>query len=1520
MTGVTDRRDSAALYDPAFEHDACGVGFVAHVKGKRSHEIVKLGLTVLDNLVHRGATGCDPDTGDGAGILLQMPDRFLRESIGFSLPESGHYGVGMLFLPKSADARAECCEIVERVIKQEGQLLLGWRDVPTDSSHIGSLAKETEPAVRQVFVERGRITSPDAFERKLYVIRKVIEREVATALTDSSSFYVASLSSKTIIYKGLVLPHQIRGYYPDLVDERMETALALVHQRFSTNTFPAWPLAHPYRYLAHNGEINTIQGNRNWMKAREAGLESQVLGDDIRKCYPLVSQKGSDSATLDNAVELLVMGGRSLAHAMMVLLPEAWVGNKLMDPARRDFYEYNACVMEPWDGPAAVAFTDGVQIGATLDRNGLRPARYTVTHDGLVVLASETGVVEFAPERVKERGRLQPGKIFLVDTEAGEILSDEKLKSEICTAHPYGEWLQQNRIDLAQLPEPDGDELPGHVSLIARQKAFGYTSEEVKLLVTPLARGGEEALGSMGTDTPLAVLSHRSVPLYSYFKQLFAQVTNPPIDPIREELVMSLADYIGKDGSLLEDVPENAHQIKLDSPVLTNSQLEKLRWLDDEKGDILRTWTIRCVFRADKPEGELERAVERICRQASEALERGVGAIVLSDRDAGPEYAPIPSLLAISAVHHHLIREGTRTKVALIVESGDAREVHHVACLLGYGASAVNPYLLFDTVDDLIMQGILTDISLEKAEKNIVKGLNKGLLKVMSKMGISTVQSYRGAQIFEAVGISSAVIGRYFTGTPSRIEGVGFSDLEREVRRLHQSAWPKEILAGGLDLEVGGEYQWRRYGEWHAINPDMVEKLQKAVRTDDTEKGFDTFKEFSEAVNVEGERAATLRGLMTFTPAGPPVPLEEVEDTKSIVKRFATGAMSLGSISRESHEALAIAMNRLGGKSNTGEGGEDPARFFDERRSAIKQIASGRFGVTTHYLVHADELQIKMAQGAKPGEGGQLMGHKVDDYIASIRRSTPGVTLISPPPHHDIYSIEDLAQLIFDLKNVNPKARISVKLVAEVGVGTVAAGVAKAHADHILVSGYEGGTGASPVSSVKHAGVPWELGLAEAQQVLVANGLRGRVVVQADGQLKTGRDVVVAALLGAEEFGFSTAPLVAQGCIMMRVCHLGTCPVGIATQDPELRKKFAGKPEHVINYFFFVAEEVRKLMAQLGFRKLEDMVGRADCLDTSGAVRYWKARGVDLSRILEPAPGGDGIAIRCVESQDHGLAEALDYQLIERAKAALEDARPVRFAATIRNANRTCGTMLSGEIARRYGADGLPDDTVCIDFTGAAGQSFGAFLAPGLTLTLSGEANDYLGKGMSGGRITVHPPAEAGFASHENIIAGNTLLYGATGGEAFLSGIVGERFAVRNSGAAAVVEGCGDHGCEYMTGGTIVVLGKTGRNFGAGMSGGAAYVWDNEGSFAARINPDPNLLREAIEPDSDDDATLQALVQAHAEYTGSARAKELLADWPAARHHFVKVIGAEYKRLMANQRADASLKRMLTPTPLKVVA
>ncbi|MBC8101675.1 MAG: glutamate synthase large subunit, partial [Cytophagales bacterium] len=1258
----------------------------------------------------------------------------------------------------------------------------------------------------------------------------------------------------------------------------------------------------------------TIRGNRNWMKAREAGLTSSLLGDDLPKLYPLVDMNGSDSATLDNAVELLLAGGRSLAHAMMTLIPEAWSTNDLMDSDRRAFYEYHACMMEPWDGPSAVAFTDGRQIGAVLDRNGLRPARYTVTTGDLVVLGSETGVIEFAPEEVVERGRLQPGRLFLVDTEQGRILPDEEVKNAIIHQAPYGKWLEENRIDLDTLPEPADPHKTDHDTVHARQKAFGYTSEDLRLLMTPMAEKGEEALGSMGTDTPLAVLSHRPQPLYSYFKQLFAQVTNPPIDPIREALVMSLGGYIGRNGSLLDETPENARQIKLSSPILTNASLEKLRDLNDDWEDF-RAITLPMLFQVDKPVGALERAVERLCRKASEAIEYGCTVVILSDRGVGGEYAPIPALLAASAVHHHLIREGTRTSVALIVETGDAREVHHFACLLGYGASAINPYLAFETLDDMIAQGLLPadKITPEKAAANLIKAVDKGLLKVMSKMGISTMQSYRGAQIFEAVGLSSPVVERYFTGTPTRIEGVGLEDIEREMRQMHQDAYPREgrDVSGHFDLDPGGQYQWRRYGERHAYNPQSIDKLQKAVRSSDSKQGFQTFQEFSRLINEQAEQASTLRGLIRFHPVQSPIPLELVESATEIVKRFATGAMSLGSISRESHEGLAIAMNRLGGQSNTGEGGEDPARFNDERRSKIKQVASGRFGVTTHYLVNADELQIKMAQGAKPGEGGQLMGHKVDEYIGGIRRSTPGVTLISPPPHHDIYSIEDLAQLIFDLKNVNPEARISVKLVAEVGVGTVAAGVAKAHADHILISGYDGGTGASPVSSVKHAGVPWELGLAETQQVLVKNNLRGRVRVQADGQMKTGRDVVVAALLGAEEFGFSSAPLVAQGCIMMRVCHLGTCPVGIATQDPVLRAKFAGKPEDVINYFFFVAEEVRQIMAQLGVRRLDEMIGQTQYLDVADAVRFWKARGIDVSAILAKADGGAGVPVRCVEKQDHGLDGALDYQLIDRAKAALEDAQPVRFTLPIHNYNRTCGTMLSGEIAKRYGERGLPDGTIQIRFHGSAGQSFGAFLAPGLNLTLEGDSNDYLGKGMSGGRIVVYPPKGSTFDAAENVIAGNTLLYGATGGEAFLSGVAGERFAVRNSGARAVVEGVGDHGCEYMTGGTIVVLGRMGRNFGAGMSGGAAYVYDPKGTFDRRINPDPNLLREPVSA-PEDIAELKALIEAHKKHTGSARAARMLSEWDATLPRFVKVVSAEYKKLSQQRSAKASADSAMT--------
>ena len=1497
--------DNSGLYDPRFEHDACGVGFIAHIKGEKSHRLVQSGLQILHNLEHRGASGCDPETGDGAGILIQIPDAFLRRAcaaLSLALPPAGEYGVGMAFLPQDPEARAICEQIVEQKTKQENQIFLGWRTVPVDNSKIGYQAREAEPVVRQFFIGRGILTpSGAAFDRKLYVVRKQIENEVgrATGILDGSHFYMPSLSARTLIYKGLLLPGQMAGYYRDLGDPEFVSAIALVHQRFSTNTFPSWPLAHPYRYIAHNGEINTINGNRNWMRAREASLTSNILGDDLPKLFPLVGASGSDSATLDNAVELLLAAGKPLAHVMMTLMPEAWSGNDLMNPARRAFYEYHACLMEPWDGPAAVAFSDGVQIGAILDRNGLRPARYTVTKDDFVVLASETGVIEFEPENVVERGRLQPGRIFLVDTEQGRILPDDEVKTAVAEQSPYAEWLQNNCIDLSMLPSPEYVDNADPETVKARQRAFGYTVEDVRLLLTPMATNGEEALGSMGTDTPLAVLSHRPQPLFNYFKQLFAQVTNPPIDPIRESLVMSLAGYIGRNGSLLDETPDAARQLKLDTPILTNIDLEKLRDFDDARLDF-RTVTLPMLYQMDKPDGAMEKAVDRLCRKASEAIEYGCDMIILSDRGVNAEYAPIPALLAVSAVHHHLIREGTRVSVALIVETGEAREVHHFATLLGYGASAVNPYLLFETLDEMIRERILPeDMTPYKARANVIKAMNKGLLKVMSKMGISTLQSYRGAQIFEAIGLSSEVVKNYFTGTPSRIEGVGLMEIEQEGRTLHNEAFPREDLAGRMELEPGGQYQWRRFGEYHAFNPESIAKLQQAVRTDDTAQGFKTFQEFSKSVNDSAERTMTLRGLLTFKP-GVATQIEEVEPAKDIVKRFVTGAMSLGSLSRESHESLAIALNRIGGRSNTGEGGEDPARYLDNRRSAIKQVASGRFGVNTHYLVNADQLQIKMAQGAKPGEGGQLMGHKVDEYIARIRRSTPGVTLISPPPHHDIYSIEDLAQLIFDLKNVNPKAQISVKLVSEVGVGTVAAGVAKGHADHIVIAGCEGGTGASPLSSIKHAGIPWELGLAETQQVLVMNELRGRVRLQVDGQLKTGRDVVVGALLGAEEYGFSTAPLVAQGCIMMRVCHLGTCPVGIATQDPVLRKKFAGTPEHVINFFFYVAEEVRQIMAFMGFRTMDEMIGRSDCLELNPALRHWKARGVDVTRLLQPAIAGPGVAVRCVEKQDHGIDKALDWQLIDRCKAALEDSKPVEFRLPIRNSNRTCGAMLSGRIAERYGEAGLPNDTIRIQFTGSAGQSFGAFLAPGLSLTLEGDANDYLGKGMSGGRIVVYPPKGSGFDAAENVIAGNTLLYGATAGEAFLSGVVGERFAVRNSGASAVVEGLGDHGCEYMTGGVVVVLGRTGRNFAAGMSGGVAFVYDPKNGFAQRINPDPNLLQERV-TDPEDVALLHAMIQKHENYTGSARAAAMLADWEATLPKFVKVISKEYKNLTASR-------------------
>jgi glutamate synthase (NADPH/NADH) large chain len=1493
------------LYDPQFEHDACGVGFVANIKGVKSHDIVDKGLQILVNLAHRGACGCDPETGDGAGLLTQIPHAFFQQQLADNtpaLPKAGHYGVGMVFLPRDPTERALCEAIVARVVKEEGQTLIAWRDVPVDNSKIGQKSREVEPVIRQFFVGRGEnVVDDNAFERKLYVIRKVIERTAAAKpLREADYFYISSLSSRTIVYKGLLMAHQIGQYYLDLADPNFTTALALVHQRFSTNTFPTWDLAHPYRLIAHNGEINTVRGNRNWMRAREAGLTSKLFGDDIKKLAPLVSEAGSDSATLDNALELLLMGGRSLAHAMMILVPEAWGNNDSMDHERRSFYEYHACMMEPWDGPAAIAFTDGRSIGAILDRNGLRPARYWVTKDDLVVMASETGVLDIPADNIKEKWRLQPGKIFMVDTVAGKIISDDELKNRIVRRRPYGQWLSENKIDLRDLPDPPHVHMPDHDTILDRQQAFGYTLEDLRIIMAPMAVGGEQPLGSMGNDTPLAVLSERPQLLYNYFKQLFAQVTNPPIDPIREDLVMSLGHYIGSNGSLLEETPENCRQLRLESALLSNIELEKLRNLSTSTSDF-KARTISTLFDPTAGAAGLETALNRLCREATKALADGISVIILSDRGVNKENAPIPALMAVSAVHHHLIREGNRTRTALVVESGEPREVHHFALLVGYGASAINPYLAFESLADMLNEKMLPeDLTLDKAYYNYIKAVNKGLLKTMSKMGISTLQSYRGAQIFEAVGLNSEVINKYFTGTPSRIGGVKLDVIAEEAIARHAFAYPPAHIAENLDLDPGGQYQWRRGGEFHQLNPDTVATLQHAVDGN----SYATFKQFSETVNRQSKELATLRGMFDFKFAPEPIPIEEVESATEIVKRFATGAMSLGSISREAHETLAIAMNRLGGRSNTGEGGEDPVRYMpeqngDSRRSKIKQVASARFGVTTHYLVNADELQIKMAQGAKPGEGGELPGHKVDDYIAKVRHTTPGVTLVSPPPHHDIYSIEDLAQLIFDLKNANPAAKISVKLVAEVGVGTVAAGVAKAHADTVLISGYEGGTGASPLSSIKHAGIPWELGLAETQQVLVKNDLRGRIRVQTDGQLKTGRDVVIGALLGAEEFGFSSAPLVAMGCIMMRVCHLGTCPVGIATQDPVLRQRFAGQPEQVVNYFFFVAQEVRELMAQLGFRTFNEMVGRVEKLETSEALRHWKARGIDLSLLLEKPDVPDTVAIRQVQAQDHGLDEAIDYHLIDTCKPALEGGEAVEISGPIRNSNRTVGTMLSGEVAKRFGEKGLPPETIRIHFTGSAGQSFGAFLAGGISLTLEGDANDYLGKGISGGRISVFPPKDATFAAHENIIAGNTLLYGATGGEVFLRGVVGERFAVRNSGAMAVVEGTGDHGCEYMTGGVVVVLGRTGRNFAAGMSGGVAYVWDIDNRFETRVNRGGGSIQLEVVIDPADIETLRNLIEAHYTHTGSERARDILNDWDSNLPRFVKVISSEYKSLLA---------------------
>jgi len=1489
------------LYDPQFEHDACGVGFLVHLKGHRSHKLVSDALTALEHLNHRGASGSEPNTGDGAGILVQMPDEFLRREaarVGITLPPLGHYGAGLFYGSKDPVARTRAMELFASIVKEEGQQLLGWRPVPTDNRSLGATSLAAEPHMQHVFIGRSPdIEDDNAFERRLYVIRKRFENAIRCAdIPDADYFYFPSLSSRTLVYKGMLTALQLREYFPDLRDPELVSALAMFHSRFSTNTFPSWKLAHPYRMIAHNGEINTLRGNVNWMRAREALLASPAF-PDIDKILPVIDESGSDTACLDNAIELLVLAGRPIEHVMAMLIPEPWSGHESMSPEKKAFYEYHSCLMEPWDGPASVAFTDGKTIGAVLDRNGLRPSRYVVTSDDLVIMASEVGVLDIEPERIVHKGRLQPGRMFLVSLEEGRIIDDTELKARLANEHPYAEWLKEHLVPLDRAPEGEvpppfeGDEL------MTRQRAFGYTLEDLKYHLGPMAKNGEEAVGSMGTDTPLAVLSDRPQPLYNYFQQLFAQVTNPPLDAIREEIVTSVKTVIGPEGNLLDPRPESCHLISLETPFIDNAQMAKFKALQDSA---FRATVLPMLFPAREGAAGLEPAMERLFRAADEAIANGARILILSDRGVDAENAPIPTLLAVAGLHNHLVREKKRTQVGLVVETGDAREVHHFALLIGYGAGAINPYLAIDTIKYLVDNGELGDISFEKAVAHFLKAIKKGVVKVMSKMGISTIQSYRGAQIFEAIGLSEAFVERYFTKTPSRIGGIGIEEVATEALAHHSNAFPTR--EGGLPfLHWGGQYQWRRDGEYHLFNPDTVFRLQHSTRTGQ----FEIFKQYTQAVDDQNRRRATLRGLFEFKPDRPPVPLEEVEPVESIVKRFATGAMSYGSISAEAHETLAIAMNRLGAKSNTGEGGEDRRRYTpdpngDSRRSAIKQVASGRFGVTSEYLVNADELQIKMAQGAKPGEGGQLPGHKVYPWIAEVRHATPGVGLISPPPHHDIYSIEDLAQLIHDLKNANPRARISVKLVAEVGVGTVAAGVAKAKSDVVLISGHDGGTGASPLTSIKHAGIPWELGLAETQQTLVLNNLRDRIVVQVDGQMKTGRDVIIAALLGAEEYGFATAPLVVMGCVMMRVCHLDTCPVGIATQNPKLREKFAGRAEHVVNFFRFIAEEVRQYMAQLGFRKLDELIGRSDLLDVRPAIDHWKAKGLDLSSILYRPEVPATVATRCVTTQDHGLERALDNELIRLAEPALERGERVRIELPVRNVNRTVGTMLGSEVTRRYGFAGLPDDTIDIHLKGSAGQSFGAFLPSGITLRLEGDANDYVGKGLSGGKIVVRPPSNASFVPEQNIVIGNVALYGATSGAAFFRGIAGERFAVRNSGAVAVVEGTGDHGCEYMTGGRVVIIGPTGRNFGAGMSGGIAYVYDPNGEFPGRCNLEMIDLEPLAE--EEDLELVRGLLERHIEYTGSTVAEAILRDWGSNAAHFVKVMPKEYRRVLEEQR------------------
>ena len=1538
------------LYDPANEHDACGVGFVCHIKGKKSHEIVEQGLLILKNLTHRGAVGADPRASDGAGILVQIPDRFFREEMarqGVKLPPLGQYGVGTVFLPREPASRLACEYEVERAIKDEGQILLGWRDVPVDGSDLGESVKALEPVIRQVFIRRGPgVTVTDALERKLYIARKCASHAIQSLnLAHGKEYYMASMSARTVVYKGMLLASQVGTYYKDLQDSRFVSALAMVHQRFSTNTFPAWNLAHPFRMTAHNGEINTLRGNVNWIRARQGAISSPILGRDLDKLWPLIYAGQSDSASFDNAFELLTMSGYSVAHAMMMMIPEAWEGHAHMDPARRAFYEYHAAMMEPWDGPAAIAFTDGRQIGATLDRNGLRPARYIVTNDDLVIMASECGVLPVPEDRINKKWRLQPGKMFLVDLERGRIVDDKELKDALSAAKPYNEWIERISVKLDDLPAPAERRPEPRESLLDRQQAFAYTQEDIKLILAPMATNGEEPTGSMGNDSPLAVLSSKNKTLYHYFKQLFAQVTNPPIDPIREELVMSLVSFVGPKPNLLGiDETNPPLRLEISQPVLDFEQMESIRHIERYSDGKFRSFEIDTTYPVAWGKEAIEARLASLAAQAEDAVRSGYTIIIVSDRRIDAEHVAIPALLAISAIHQHLVNRGLRTSTGLVVETGSAREVHHFALLGGYGAEAVHPYLAFETLIELAESGKLgAECDGKKACKNFVKAIGKGLRKVMSKMGISTYMSYTGAQIFEAVGLAQTLVEKYFSGTTSNVEGIGIFEVAEEAIRTHRNAFSDDpVLLSAL--EPGGEYAWRIRGDEHMWTPEAIAKLQLSAR----HSSYSTYKEYAQIINDQSVRHMTFRGLFDFRLGGcTPVPIEEVEPAAEIVKRFSTGAMSLGSISTEAHTTLAIAMNRLGGKSNTGEGGEDRRRYAavqsgetlqsrlgtsrveidlalepgDSLKSKIKQVASGRFGVTAEYLSSAEQIQIKMAQGAKPGEGGQLPGRKVSEYIAELRFSTPGVELISPPPHHDIYSIEDLAQLIHDLKNANSRASISVKLVSEVGVGTVAAGVAKAKADHVTISGHDGGTGASPWSSIMHAGTPWELGLAETQQTLVLNGLRSRIAVQVDGQLKTGRDVVVGAMLGADEFGFATAPLVAEGCVMMRKCHLNTCPVGVATQDPVLRKKFSGKPEHVINFFFFVAEEARELMAQLGIRRIEELIGRADLLDMKRGIEHWKAKSLDFSRVFHQPQVGPEIPRYCCEAQDHGLDKALDNRLIELASAALERKEKVTIEVPIHNTNRTVGTMLSGEIARRYGHDGLPDGTVHIRFAGSAGQSFGAFLANGVTLDLIGDTNDYCGKGLSGGRIVVQPSPKFPGEAAQNIITGNVVLYGAICGDAYFRGVAGERFAVRNSGAQAVVEGVGDHACEYMTGGTVAVLGTTGRNFAAGMSGGLAYVFDPEHKFASHCNTsmatlepllseaeqEAKLPRDLWHMGRADEVILRRLVENHAVLTGSTRARLILDNWELARANFVKVFPNEYRRALG-ELADKGRK------------